>query len=56
MKPRSPALYERISVARSMTLAMFSRPWLILMLSALVSIDGNVESTRLGSMPFSKGL
>jgi hypothetical protein len=53
MNPRSPALYERISVARSITFATFSSPCEILMLSTTVSIDGNVESTTFGSIPFS---
>jgi hypothetical protein len=31
MKPRSAAMNERMTVPRSMTLAMFSRPWVNLM-------------------------
>ena len=55
-EPRSPAVYERISVARSITFAMFSRPCEILMLSTAVSIAGNVQSTRFGFEPFSNGV
>ena len=45
MKPRSAALNVRITVPRSITLAICSRPSVNLMLSTAVSIAGNVLST-----------
>src|ERR1035438_3113375 len=56
MKPRSPTRWERMSVPRSMILAMRSRPAEILILSTAVSIAGNVLSTRFDSMPGSYGV
>src|SRR5690606_37836426 len=55
MLPRSGRTCERISVARSMTLAMFSSPSVILMLSTTVSIAGKVLSTLPTGSPGSKG-
>ena len=42
MLPRSAWKWERIRVALSITPAMFSRPWQILILSTAVSIAGKV--------------
>src|SRR6185436_5876246 len=56
MNPRSPAWYERISVARSITFARFSSPAEILMLSTAVSIAGNVLRTFFDSSPFSNAV
>ena len=55
MKPRSAATDERISVARSITWAIFSSPCEILMSSTAVSICGNVLRTALDSTPGVKG-
>ena len=56
MFPRSATTCERMSVPRSMTLAMFSSPWVILMLSTTVSIAGNVDRIFSTGTPISNGV
>ena len=55
MLPRSGCTALRMSVPRSITCAMFSSPWQILMPSTLVLIAGKVLSIRFTSRPFSNG-
>src|SRR6266700_7340822 len=56
MNPRSPAVYERISVPRSITFASLSSPSLNLIPSTTVSMEGNVERTAFDSSPFSNAV
>ena len=55
MCPKSGSTWERTSVARSITLAMFSSPSQILMLSTAVSMAGNVLITFSTGRPTSNG-
>jgi hypothetical protein len=56
MCPRSATTCERISVARSITLATFSSPCEILTWSTAVSMAGKVQRIFSEGTPTSKGV